>query len=77
MEGKTRRPSRISQMMTPIVNIGRKLSRIGRIHDEVTESSHVDYEIKISKEVLDIPIDFVSQMKEAFALFDKARVNKT
>ena len=73
MEGKTRRPSRISQMMTPIVNIGRKLSRIGRNNDEVTESSHADYEI--SKEVIDIPIDFVSQMKEAFALFDKARLN--
>jgi len=73
MAEKVRRPSRISQLVAPIVKIGRKLSR----REERTEESEViedDHHFEYCEVIdtdLDIPLDFVSQMKEAFCAFDK------
>merc|ERR1712106_471456 len=73
MADKVRRPSRISQLVDPIVKIGRKLSR----REERTEESEViedDHHFEYCEVIdtdLDIPLDFVSLMKEAFCAFDK------
>ena len=71
MASKVRRPSRISQIVAPIVKIGRKLSRREQAESEpVEDDDDCEYQ-EIINTGLDIPLDFISQMKEAFSTFDK------
>ena len=80
MAPQERRHSKISQIVAPIVNITRKLSK-KQLRDDVSVSGESDNGDDESEEVInnhpDIPLDFVSQMKEAFDTFDKvAEVSK-
>ena len=71
MTAKARRPSSISQIVAPIVKIGRKLSRREQAESEpVEDDDDCEYQEVINKD-LPIPLDFISQMKEAFSTFDK------
>ena len=74
MAPQERRHSKISQIVAPIVNITRKLSK-KQLRDDVSVSGESDNGDDESEEVInnhpDIPLDFVSQMKEAFDTFDK------
>merc|ERR1711942_409609 len=74
MATQERRHSKISQIVAPIVNITRKLSK-KQLRDDVSVSGESDNGDDESEEVItnhpDIPLDFVSQMKEAFDTFDK------
>merc|ERR1712106_684613 len=71
-KSKVRRPSRISSLVAPIVKIGGKLSRKEGTEKNVEEKDidTCDYQ-KIIDSGLKIPADFISEMSEAFALFDK------
>merc|ERR1711892_267808 len=76
MEGgdRSRRPSRISQIVAPIVKIGRKLSRKENVEKESEEEEEDDYTStyqEVMKAGVKIPVDFISEMIEAFRLFDK------
>ena len=70
MDGRTRKKSKISQIVSPIVNITRKLSRREKTED------WDQYDVNVVEEKEDpklhgIPTEFVSQMKEVFKEFDK------
>eukprot|EP00090_Calanus_glacialis_P004738 TRINITY_DN13561_c0_g1_i2.p2 TRINITY_DN13561_c0_g1~~TRINITY_DN13561_c0_g1_i2.p2 ORF type:complete len:221 (-),score=70.77 TRINITY_DN13561_c0_g1_i2:1388-2011(-) len=71
-KSKVRRPSRISNLVAPIVKIGRKLSRKEDLEKENDEGEvySCDYQDIIDSD-LKIPVDFISEMSEAFSLFDK------
>ena len=71
MAAKERRPSRISQIVAPIVKIGRKLSRREQAESEPDEDDDDCEYQEVINTGLDIPLDFISQMKEAFSTFDK------
>jgi hypothetical protein len=56
------------------VKIGRKLSRREQVESEPNEDDVNDDECEYQEVInsdLDIPLDFISQMKEAFSTFDK------
>ena len=58
-----RRPSRISQIVAPIVKIGRKLSRREQVESEHCEEDDGSEYQEVINTDLDIPLDFISQMK--------------
>ena len=63
---------RISQIVAPIVSMGRKLSRREERDEESEhEDDAGDDDLEVITAQLDIPLDFISQMKEAFYTFDK------
>ena len=58
--------------MAPIVKIGRKLSRREKTEDDREEECVYDFNHQeVINTDLNIPADFISQMREAFSLFDK------
>ena len=69
---------RISQIVAPIVKMGRKLSRkeVAMPGEEVDEKDDYscDYQ-EVVEAGLKIPNDFISEMTEAFSLFDKVYLN--
>ena len=74
MDGRTRKKSKISQIVSPIVNITRKLSRREKTEDWDQYDVNVvdvDDEEKEDPKLHGIPTEFVSQMKEVFKEFDK------
>merc|ERR1711915_847357 len=72
MDQKARRPSKILQIVAPIANISRKLSRKDRTQqDDKDDDIDSCYGTEDFDTSLNIPLEFVSQMKEAFHLFDK------
>ena len=65
MDGRTRKKSKISQIVSPIVNITRKLSRREKTEDlDQYEVNVVDDDEKEDPKLHGIPTEFVSQMKE-------------
>lgn len=68
METRQRKPSRLTQLVTPIVNITRKLSRREKSDAADDLSSDVVDVGKIGTEVSD---EFLSEMREVFREFDK------
>ena len=67
---------KISQIVAPIVSMGRKLSRREELAEESEDEEDTgDDGLDDITAQLDIPLDFISQMKEAFYTFDKVVSN--
>ena len=65
--------SKISQLVAPIVNITRKISR--REQDDIEEDEVPDEDLDDEKveNLGDVSDEFISQMREVFKEFDKDR----
>ena len=74
-QGRVRKQSKISQLLvTPIVNITRKLSRREKsdaTDDDDVEKDDVLDEKKIAGVLADVSDEFLSEMKEVFREFDR------
>ena len=71
MENKSRKITRISPIVLPIVDITRKISKLENIGDNwISDANGI---VINSDEVRSIPAEFVSHMKEVFLEFDKDR----
>ena len=70
---RSRKQSKISQLVAPIVNITRKISR--REKDDYEETEDIDDDVDDEKvdNLGDVSDEFISQMREVFKEFDKVR----
>ena len=68
---RSRKQSKISQLVAPIVNITRKISR--REKDDYEETEDIDDDVDDEKvdNLGDVSDEFISQMREVFKEFDK------
>ena len=60
--------------MAPIVKMKRKLSRKETVENEVEEVEHPCHYQMVLEAGLNVPVDFISEMSEAFTLFDKVKL---
>ena len=72
MDERSRKKSKISQIVSPIVNITRKLSRREKAENNWDDVNVVDEDE--DQRLQGISPEFVSQMKEVFKEFDKVRL---
>ena len=74
MDERSRKKSKISQIVSPIVNITRKLSRREKAENnwDLDDVNVVDEDE--DQRLQGISPEFVSQMKEVFKEFDKVRL---
>lgn len=72
MDERSRKKSKISQIVSPIVNITRKLSRREKAENNWEDVNVVDEDE--DQRLQGISPEFVSQMKEVFKEFDKVRL---
>ena len=78
MEGssRSRKQSKISQLVAPIVNITRKISRREK-EENFEEAKVIDEELDDEKvdDLGDVSDEFISQMREVFKEFDKVYIS--
>ena len=69
---RTRKQSKISQLVAPIVSITRKISRREK-QEDFEEAKVIDEDVDDEKvdDLGDVSDEFISQMREVFKEFDK------
>ena len=73
---RTRKQSKISQLVAPIVSITRKISRREK-QEDFEEAKVIDEDVDDEKvdDLGDVSDEFISQMREVFKEFDKVYIS--
>ena len=73
---RTRKQSKISQLVAPIVSITRKISRREK-QEDFEEAKVIDEDVDDEKvdDLGDVSDEFISQMREVFKEFDKVHIS--